>query len=141
MAYADRKINVLANVNTALALSTSVQALTSQMTSQSKQVADLQGQIQAAKAQQADIQIAIETYEKDFIDRKNAAPTSYPRLKTLQDAVLAFFFAAYAASALLCLFIVFRTTAPMQKMTAVGVSTVGFFILGLLLAECIRRYA
>ena len=99
MAYPARKANALANLNTTLAISTTIQTLNTQSTTQQGQATTLQNQIQAIRAQISDVSLSAETYEKDFID-KNSMYSGPKRIQTLQDGVFAFFFISYLTLAI-----------------------------------------
>lgn len=136
-ALTTRKQNAISNLNTTQAVSQAIQAMATQSTSQQAQIKELQGQIQATRAQISDIQLTIETYEKDFIDKKSVYGGP-KRIQTLQDGVLAFFFVAYIALAIAVSLMQFRVT---KDMTLAGIWFAMFFFVGLVIVELIRRFA
>ena len=82
------------------------------------------------------MQRAIETYEKEFLDRKNGAPMTYPMFSTLQDYALLLFFIGYFLVAFVMVFSVFRTAGRM----AAVVGVIGTIVFSVVLAEAIRRF-
>lgn len=137
MAYAERKVNSISNMNTALAISTTVQTLTTQSATSQRQSKNLENQIQSIKAQISDIQLSVETSEKEFIDKK-AVYTGPKRIQTLQDLVLAFFFLAYSIFAIILTILYYKTN---KNISTTGGIFFAFFMFGLLLVELVRRYA
>jgi uncharacterized protein involved in exopolysaccharide biosynthesis len=137
MAYPARKANALANLNTTLAISTTIQTLNTQSTTQQGQATDLRNQIQAIRAQISDVSLSAETYEKDFID-KNSMYSGPKRIQTLQDGIFAFFFASYIALAIVIALSQLRAT---KNFTVAGTTLFAFFLLGILIVEIVRRYA
>ena len=132
-----RKQNAISNLNTTQTITQAIQAMTTQASSQQIQIKELQGQIQATRAQIADVQLTIETYEKDFIDKKSVY-SGPKKIQTLQDGVLAFFFIFYIALAIAVTLVQFRAT---KDITVGGVWLAMFFFVGILLVEVIRRFA
>ena len=137
MAYPARKANALANLNTTLAISTTIQTLNTQSTTQQGQATDLRNQIQAIRAQISDVSLSAETYEKDFID-KNSMYSGPKKIQTLQDGVFAFFFISYLTLAIVIVLSQFRAT---KNFTVAGTTLFAFFLLGILIVEIVRRYA
>ena len=131
-----RKTNLEMNLGTATAITTQFQELNSRTAVHSSNVSDLQGKMQSIEAQTADIQHAIETYEKEFLDRKNGAPITYPMFTTLQDYVLLLFFIGYFLVAFALVFSVFSTAGRM----AAVVGVIGTIVFSVVLAEAIRRF-
>jgi len=134
------KANVQTDLATLTAMSTEYQEITSRTSVQLAKKKDIQGKIQTLKAKMSDIDRATSTYEKEFIDRKEAAPLSYGRIQTLQDVVLTSFLLSYFLLSLAAIFYVWRTTPTYGLMSA---GTTGFvmIVLGIIIAELIRRYA
>jgi hypothetical protein len=131
-----RKTNLEMNLGTATAISTQFQELNSRTAVHSSDKSKLNGKMQSIEAQTADIQHAIETYEKEFLDRKNGAPITYPMFTTLQDYVLLLFFIGYFLVAFALVFSVFRTAGRM----AAVVGVIGTIVFSVVLAEAIRRF-
>lgn len=140
MIYDTRIANLNTDLATLTAMATEYQEITSRtQTSLAKKV-ELEGKIQAVKAKISDITNATSTYEKEFLDRKQGAPVSYRRLQTLQDIVLAAFFFTYLLISLAFIFYIWRTSGTGALMYA-GTTTFVMIVLGVVIAEVIRRYA
>lgn len=136
-ALTTRKQNAISNLNTTQTIAQAIQATASQSALQQAQLKELQGQIQATRAQISDIQLSIETYEKDFIDKKSVYGGP-KRIQTLQDGVIAFFFIAYIALAIAVSLVQFRET---KNISVTGAWFAMFFFVGIVIVELIRRYA
>lgn len=131
-----RKTNLEMNLGTATALVTEFQELTSKKVTEGSDKTAIEGKLQILKSQESDLQAAIETFEKEFLDRKNSAPVSYPIFKTLQDWVLLLFFISFLLLALLFIYTTLKTGGPMLAGT-LGIIT---FILVFIFVELIRRF-
>jgi lipopolysaccharide export LptBFGC system permease protein LptF len=131
-----RKTNLEMNLGTSTALVTEFQERHSRSVNESADKTELQGKMQMLKSQQSDIQAAIETYEKEFLDRKNGAPVSYAIFQTLQDWVLLFFFVSFLLLSLVFIYSTLKTKGAMATGT-LGVVT---FLLVFIFVEAIRRF-
>jgi len=96
---------------------------------------DLDGKIQAIKAQQADLDGEIQTYEKEFRDRLDVMPAS-SSIKTLQDLVLAFLFISYFLLAGLVSYEIGR-----KNVISGGFALFLSIIFSIVLVTAIRLYA
>jgi hypothetical protein len=134
------KANVQTDLATLTAMSTEYQEIISRTSVQLAKKKDIQGKIQTLKAKMSDIDRATSTYEKEFIDRKQAAPLSYGRIQTLQDVVLTSFLLSYFLLSLAAIFYVWRTT-PTYGLMSAGTTAFIMTVLGIIIAELIRRYA
>lgn len=134
MIYDTRIANVQTDLATLTAMSAEYQEIVSRTGPSTSKKTELQGKIQALKAQISDIAGATSTYEKEFLDRKEGVPV-YSR--TLQDVVLASFFITYLLIALLLC----RTTYVASGTMAATTTSFIMVIFGVVLAELIRRYA
>ena len=142
MAANTRKANLNTDLATLTAMSTEYRELTSRTQTSSSKVTELQGKIQALKAKTSDIANATSTYEKEFLDRKQGAPIAYKRLQTLQDIVLAAFFFSYLLISLAFIVYIWRTSVPgTPALMYAGTTAFIMTILGVVLAEVVRRYA
>jgi hypothetical protein len=142
MAANIRKANLNTDLATLTAMSTEYRELTSRTQTSSSKVTELQGKIQALKAKTSDIANATSTYEKEFLDRKQGAPIAYKRLQTLQDIVLAAFFFSYLLISLAFIVYIWRTSVPgTPALMYAGTTAFIMTILGVVLAEVVRRYA
>ena len=131
-----RKTNLEMNMGTATAITTQFQELNSRTAVNSYDKSKLNGKMQSIESQSSDMQRAIETYEKEFLDRKNGAPMTYPMFSTLQDYALLLFFIGYFLVAFVMVFSVFRTAGRM----AAVVGIIGTIVFSVVLAEAIRRF-
>ena len=131
-----RKTNLEINMGTATAITTQFQELNSRMAVNASDKLKLEGKMQSIESQSADIQNAIETYEKEFLDRKNGAPMTYPMFTTLQDYALLLFFIGYFLVAFALIFSAFRAAGIM----AAVVGVIGTIVFSVILAEAIRRF-
>jgi hypothetical protein len=134
MIYDTRVANLQTDLATLTSMSTEYQELTSRTGPASSKKTELQGKIQALKAQISDLASATSTYEKEFLDRKESLP---PYSRTLQDLVLSGFFFSYLLLTLFMIFQIYRTTGLVVASTAAFI--LGIF--GVILAELVRRYA
>jgi hypothetical protein len=142
MAANIRKANLNTDLATLTAMSTEYRELTSRTQTSSSKVTELQGKIQALKAKTSDIANATSTYEKEFLDRKQGAPIAYKRFQTLQDIVLAAFFFSYLLISLAFIVYIWRTSVPgTPALMYAGTTAFIMTILGVVLAEVVRRYA
>uniref|UniRef100_A0A6C0BAQ6 Uncharacterized protein n=1 Tax=viral metagenome TaxID=1070528 RepID=A0A6C0BAQ6_9ZZZZ len=135
MAYSVRITNLQMNLATAFSMDTDYLALSQASIQQSAGKNNLDGKIQAIKAQQADLDGEIQTYEKEFRDRMDILPAS-SSLKTLQDLVLAFFFISYFLLAGLVSFEIGR-----KNMVFGGFTFFLSIIFSVVLVTAIRLYA
>ena len=135
MAYSVRITNLQMNLATAFSMDTDYLALSKASIQQSAGKNDLDGKIQAIKAQQADLDGEIQTYEKEFRDRLDIIPSS-SSLKTLQDLVLAFFFISYFLLTGLVSFEIGR-----KNVVSGGFSLFVSLVFSVVLVTAIRLYA
>jgi hypothetical protein len=140
MIYDTRVANLQMDLATLTAMSTEYQEIASRTSTSTAKKTEVQGKIQALKAQIDDIGRTTSTYEKEFLDRKQGAPT-YKRLQTLQDVVLAAFFFSYFLISLAAVFYIWRTSAPVGALMYAGTTAFIMTVLGIVLGELIRRYA
>ena len=140
MAANIRKANLNTDLATLTAMSTQYQELTSRTQTSTAKRTEIQGKIQALKAKLSDISNVTSTFEKEFLDRKQGAPISYRRLQTLQDIVLAAFFFCYLLLAVGATIYTWRGSATYALMYA-GTTAFIMTVLGIVIAEVIRRYA
>jgi hypothetical protein len=134
------KAIVQTDLATLTAMSTEYQEITSRTSVQMAKKKEMQGKIQSLKAKMGDIDRATSTYEKEFIDRKQAAPLSYGRIQTLQDVVLTSFLLSYFLLSLAIIVYVWRTT-PSYALMSAGTTAFVMTVLGIVVAELVRRYA
>lgn len=148
MAYIVEKGDIQFKLGMASHMATTYQERIAQTGSLTAQKDEIRQKIQAAKAKVQDLQSATETYERDFVDRRQA-PAS--KKGTLQDIVLGTFFSGYLLLAIGVVVYVYMSYAP----KALNVSTnnpvlrysMTFFsflivlVVGVLIAELVRRYA
>jgi hypothetical protein len=148
MAYIVEKGDIQFKLGMASHMATTYQERISQTGSLTAQKDEIKQKIQATKAKIQDLQTATETYERDFVDRRQV-PLS--KKGTLQDVVLGVFFAGYLLLGIGAIAFVFMSYAP----KALNISTnnpvlrysMTFFTLfivivfGVLMAELVRRYA
>ena len=142
MIYDTRKANLNTDLATLTAMSTQYQELTSRTQTSTAKRTEIQGKIQALKAKLSDISNVTSTFEKEFLDRKQGAPISYRRLQTLQDIVLAAFFFCYLLLAVGATIYTWRSaTAGPGALMYVGTTAFIMTVLGIVIAEVVRRYA
>lgn len=148
MAYIVEKGDIQFKLGMASHMATTYQQRIAQTGSLNAQKEEIKQKIQATKAKIQDVQSATETYERDFLDRRQ---TPLSKKGTLQDIALGVFFAGYLLIGLGLILFVFMSYAP----KALNVSTnnpvlrysMTFFtvilvlVIGLLLSEIVRRYA
>lgn len=148
MAYIVEKGDIQFKLGMASHMATTYQQRIAQTGSLNAQKEEIKQKIQATKAKIQDVQSATETYERDFLDRRQ---TPLSKKGTLQDVVLGIFFIGYLLIGLGLILFVFMSYAP----KALNVSTnnpvlrysMTFFtvilvlVVGLLLSEIVRRYA
>jgi len=139
MIYDTRIANLNTDLATLTALGTEYQELTSRSQSGISKKSQIQGKIQGLKAKISDIENATSTYEKEFIDRKQSSPT-HKRFQTLQDIVLAAFFITYFLISVMAVLHLWRSNPTGGFMYAGSMAFV-LCILGIVIAEMIRRYA
>jgi len=123
------------NLATAFSMDNDYLALSRASTQQSADRNNLNGKIQAIKAQQADLDGEIQTYEKEFRDRLDIIPST-SSLKTLQDLVLAFFFISYFLLTGLLSFEIGKT-----NVVSGGFSLFVSVVFSVVLVTAIRLYA
>jgi hypothetical protein len=135
MAYSVRITNLQMNLATAFSMDTDYLALSKASAQQNTGKNELDGKIQAIKAQQADLDGEIQTYEKEFRDRLDILPAT-SSLKTLQDLVLAFFFISYFLLTGLVSFEIGR-----KNVVSGGFSLFVSLVFSVVLVTAIRLYA
>jgi hypothetical protein len=140
MIYDTRKANLNTDLATLTAMNTHYQELTSRSQASTSRKTEIQGKIQALKSKLSDISNVTSTFEKEFLDRKQGAPVLYRRLQTLQDIVLAAFFFCYLLLAVGATAYTWRSSATYALMYA-GTTAFIMTVLGIVIAEVIRRYA
>lgn len=123
------------NLATAFSMDTDYLALSKASAQQNTGKNELDGKIQAIKAQQADLDGEIQTYEKEFRDRLDILPAT-SSLKTLQDLVLAFFFISYFLLTGLVSFEIGR-----KNVVSGGFSLFVSLVFSVVLVTAIRLYA
>ena len=123
------------NLATAFSMDTDYLALSKASAQQSAGKNDLDGKIQAIKAQQADLDGEIQTYEKEFRDRLDVMPAG-SSIKTLQDLVLAFLFISYFLLAGLVSYEIGR-----KNVISGGFALFLSIIFSIVLVTAIRLYA
>lgn len=116
----DEYIRVSTNLGNAEDLSTQL----------THRVAELKGKI-------ADSKDAIQTYEQEFIERRQATPAQ-PALKTLQDYVLVFFFSTYL---LVSIFISLYITRSLRSAASGAVALLILFAIGVVISQVLLRFA
>jgi Flp pilus assembly protein TadB len=111
--------------------------------SYSKESANLQEQIQDLNLKIQDLDRQEETYDREFLDRKNNPPTvglfNKMGLRTTEDWVIAYFFFSYFVFVLLCLInvLIYSTKKVFASAAVIGVGLLFEFVSLLLL----YRYA
>lgn len=148
MAYSVEKADIQFKLGSATHMATIYQEKISQTGSLTAQKEELRQKIQAAKAKVEDLKSAAETYERDFLDRRQNPQT---KKTTLQDIVLGTFFIGYLLFALGVVIYVFMSYAPkaldvtsnnpVLRYSMTFFSLIGMTVFGLFIAELIRRYA
>lgn len=147
--YSTEKGDIQFKLGEATHMASVYQQRTSQNAGLVTQRNEIRQKIQYVKARKQDLQTAIETYERDFMDRKSAVPQQKPTFGTLQDIALGVFFIGLGLVFLLVVGGVWRSYAPTALNPVAGAARYGMtfvavfflFILGLLIAETVRRYA
>ena len=89
------------------------------------------------EGQKKDAEVAVDTYEQEFMERRQAVPTQ-PRFKTLQEYVLAFFFSSYLLVAIFISLYIGRATRNTPT------SIVAFMVMcatGVMISQVILRFA
>ncbi len=148
MAYSVEKADIQFKLGTATHMATVYQQKISQTGSLTAQKEELKQKIQVAKAKIQDLKSATETYDRDFLDRRQNPQT---KKTTLQDLVLGVFFVGYSLIALGVIIYVFMSYAPkaldptsnnpVLRYSMTFFSLIGMTVFGLLIAELVRRYA
>jgi len=129
--------------NTATSLYQQASLQSSNYAGIAKQNEDMQGQVTQLRAKLASINMASDTYEREFLDRTatGSTLTFFQRngINTFQDWLLVMFYLAYAVLSLG--FIVAAIAASQQKALA-GISSLGIsIVLGMLLTGIILRFS
>ena len=94
---------------------------------------ELNSQIQSLRGELHDLEHAAETYEKEFLDRKQTLPTSSSTFRTLQDIILALFFIGLIIISLM-------TIASGGGFTQSVMISIIVVMIGALSVELIRLY-
>lgn len=89
------------------------------------------------KGKIADSRDAIQTYEQEFMERRQANPVQ-PRLKTLQDFVLVFFFSSYL---LVSIFISLYVGRSLRNGASSMITILIMFAIGVVISQVLLRYA
>ena len=90
--YTTRRGNLAALLLTIESMALTYQSLLTNSGQSASDVADLNQQIQALQNKSNDLDHATETYEKEFMDRKQQLQVKNGGFQTLQDIVLVLFF-------------------------------------------------
>jgi predicted transcriptional regulator len=94
-----------------------------------KTVVELKGKI-------ADSKSAIQTYEQEFMERKEAIPVQ-PALKTLQDYVLVFFFISYL---LVSIFISLYVGRSLRSTATSIIALLIMFAMGVVISQVLLKF-
>jgi hypothetical protein len=105
----------------------------------------IKSEIQKITAKNADLDVAAETYDREFINRKMNVPSHHSY--TLQDTVMALFFLSYGLLVIAAAFsfgrvarLTFRMTNTVLGLMISALILVALFV-AFILFEIIRRYA
>lgn len=111
--------------------------MTSQATTTEVQ-SSLEGEIQTLQAKKKDLETGIQTFEQDFLEKRKTVPAPRQGFQTLQDSVLAIFFASYILISIVICTYVSRST---NSLLFFGIAL--FILLGLavVIAQIIIRFA
>lgn len=148
MAYIVEKGDIQFKLGMASHMATTYQERIAQTGNLTAQKDEIKQKIQATKAKIQDVQSATETYERDFLDRRQ---TPLSKKGTLQDVVLGIFFSGYLLLGLGVIVYVYMSYAPkalnvstnnpVLRYSMTFFSSILVLVVGLVLAEIVRRYA
>jgi hypothetical protein len=130
--YATQYLNVKTILDTLYTMEPTYRALVSKQLQYQSDETTINQEIQSLSSQIIDLEQASETYEKEFLDRKEIL-SNKSNVQTLQDIVLFAFFLSFILIS--CLFIIY--TGNFVKAFLYGVLA---FLLGILLMVAIRLY-
>jgi hypothetical protein len=131
--YSMRKTNLNTLLSTIEAMALKYQMLSSKSGAAASDKTDLNAQIQALRNQSNDLDHATETYEKEFIERKETLNIKNTGFQTLQDIVLAMFFIGFTAFSILLIL----SAGGFVKSF---ITAIVLFVLAVLIMQIIRFY-
>jgi hypothetical protein len=131
--FSTRKTNLNTLLSTIESMALKYQMLSSKSGDAASDKTDLNEQIQALRNQSNDLDRGTETYEKEFIERKETLNIKNTGFQTLQDIVLAMFFIGLIAFSILL--ILSAGGFVKSFLTAIVL-----FVLAVLIMQIIRFY-
>ena len=98
----------------------------------------LNGELQTLQAKKKDLETGIQTFEQDFLEKRKSIPAPRQGFQTLQDTVLAIFFASYILISIVFCTYVSRST---NSLLFFGVALFILIGLAVVIAQIIIRFA
>ena len=131
--YSTRKTNLNTLLTTIESMAIKYQMLSSNSGAAASDNIDLNQQIQALRNQSNDLDRGTETYEKEFIERKETLNVKNTGFQTLQDIVLAIFFVGFVA---FCILLILSAGGFVKSF----ITAIVLFVLAVLSMQLIRFY-
>lgn len=98
----------------------------------------LSGELQVLQAKKKDLDTGIQTYEQDFLEKRNSIPVPKQGFQTLQDVILAIFFLSYILISIIICTYVSRST---NSLLFFGFALLILLGLAVVIAQIIIRFA